>query len=93
MVNICMNDMSSNIFYIQDKIMKIKELINDLDWIIIKLKLIEENEPDVEVEIEVAEEYTITKFWNIKRVNYSVKDPVDYIDIPHYYEIETMSSC
>jgi hypothetical protein len=46
----------------------------------------------VEIEFNV-EEYWIDGFGDIKRVNYSVKERVDYKDLPHYYEVDCDCHC
>jgi hypothetical protein len=59
-----------------------------------ELEQISTKEPNVDIEFNVAWwEYGIDWFWKIKRVNYSVKEPADYKDIPHYYEIECDTHC
>lgn len=67
--------------------MPIEEVIKELKRLTVALEEIAKEESDVEIVFDVADEYIIESFWEIKRRNYSVKEPVDYKDIPHYYEI------
>lgn len=68
--------------------MKVVDAIEQLKNLTSKLEEIADKEADVEIEFNVADEYWIYGFGDIKRVNYSVKERVDYKDIPHFYEIE-----
>ena len=68
--------------------MKVLDAIEQLKNLTSKLEEIAEKEADVEIEFDVADEYRIAGFGDIKRVNYSVKERVDYKDIPHFYEIK-----
>lgn len=74
--------------------MKITEAIKDLKRLTEELEVIAEREPDVNIYFNVADgEYWIDWFWDVKRVNYWVKEAVDYKDIPHRYEIYCDTSC
>lgn len=67
--------------------MPIEEVIKELKRLTVALEEIAREEPEVKIDFDVAWEYFIKWFGEIKRMNYSVKEPVDYKDIPHYYEI------
>ena len=74
--------------------MKITEVIKQLKRLTEELDKIAERESDVDIYFNVADgEYWIDGFWDIKRVNCSFKESVDYKDIPHYYEINCDTSC
>ena len=67
--------------------MPIEEVIKELKRLTVAIEEIAKEEAGVEIVFEVADEYIIKSFWEIKRRNYYVKEPADYKDIPHYYEI------
>lgn len=67
--------------------MPIAEVIKELKRLTVDLEKIAKEEPDAEIVFDVTDEYRIDSFWEIKRINYYVKEPADYKDIPHYYEI------
>ena len=67
--------------------MPIEEVIKELKRLTVDLEEIAKEEPDAKIGFDVADEYTIKSFWEIERRNYYVKEPIDYKDIPHYYEI------
>lgn len=74
--------------------MPIEEVIKELKRLTVALEEIAKEEPDVEIDFDIADgEYWIKWFGEIKRRNYSVKEPSDYKDIPHYYEIKCESYC
>lgn len=72
--------------------MPIEEVIKELKRLTVDLEEIAKEEEGVEIVFDVADEYRIDSFWEIKRMNYYVKEPVDYKDIPHYYEISCKGS-
>ena len=72
--------------------MKVADALEQLKNLTSKLEEIAEKEADVEIEFNV-EEYWIDGFGDIKRVNYSVKERVDYKDLPHYYEVDCDCHC
>lgn len=69
--------------------MVIEEVIKELKRLTESLEEIAKEEPNVEIDFDVADgEYWIRWFGEVERVNYFVKEPADYKDIPHYYEIK-----
>lgn len=71
--------------------MEVEVAVKELKRLIVELEEIAKREPWARIDFDVAWEYIIEKFGDIKRVNYSVKEPIDYKDIPHYYEIDCTS--
>ena len=71
--------------------MEVGVVVKELKRLISELEEIAKVEPWARIDFDVAWEYIIERFGDIKRVNYSVRDPVDYKDIPHYYEIDCTS--